>query len=65
VKEEVQYKWRIKWCGRWTTSHFCTEDAIRIEHPEAVRIDASRRVITIPSTEEEMKAGMYAPRGGR
>lgn len=65
MKEEAQYKWRIQWCGRWTTSHYCTQEAIRREHPEAVRVDASRRVTTILSTEEEVKAEMYAPRGGR
>lgn len=65
MKEEVQWKWRIKWCGRWTTSHYCSEEAVRREHPEAVRVEGSRRVIKMPSTEEEMKASMYAPRGGR
>ena len=65
MKEEVQWQWRIKWCGRWTTSHYCTEEAIRREHPEAVRLEGSRRVIRIASSDEEVLKNMCRPSGGR
>ena len=56
MKTEIQYLWRIKWFRRWTTTgHHCTEDQIRKEHPEAVRIDATRRELQIAETWDEQK----------
>lgn len=59
MKEEIRWQWRIRWCGRWTTSHHCTEEAVRREHPEAVRIEGSRQVLLVPSTPEEIAQAMY------
>ena len=60
MKTEIQYQWRIKWSGHWTTTgHHCTEESIRKEHPEAVRIDASRRELQIAETLDERKYAMY------
>ena len=44
IREEV-YFWQIQWAGRWmTTFTRFTEEAVRKEHPEAVRIDDSREI---------------------
>lgn len=72
MKTEVQYRWRIQWCGRWTTTGYhCTEEHIRHEHPEAQALLDTRRELQIPQTPEEMteqlrrtdtsKLGGYAP----
>jgi hypothetical protein len=62
MKTEIQYRWRILWSGRWgTTGYHCTEDQIRKEHPEAVRIDASRRELQIAETFDERKNAMFRP----
>jgi hypothetical protein len=54
MKEESTYRWRIKWAGRWTTTNYqCTEEHIRKEHPEAVRIDNTLLVRRLPETEVE------------
>lgn len=43
------WRWRIRWGGRWTiTPHHWTEAEIRREHPEAVRIEASRSARPAP-----------------
>lgn len=57
MKQVEKYLWRIRWAGRTTTTraHF-TEAEIRAQHPEAERIDASRRVVELPDTEEELEA---------
>jgi len=60
MKTEIQYQWRIRWGGKWTTTgHHCTEEAIRREHPEAVRIDATRRERQLAETWDERKYSMY------
>lgn len=42
MKAETAHLWRIRWGGRWTTTRaHRTEAEIRIEHPEAVRIEGS------------------------
>lgn len=48
VTEEVFY-WRIEWAGRWmlTTRRF-NEREIRVEHPEAIRVDESLVTILTP-----------------
>lgn len=48
MKTEIQYQWRVRWVDRWvTTRYHCTEAQIRKDHPEAERIDASRRELLI------------------
>ncbi len=53
VTEEVFY-WRIQWAGRWmlTTRRF-SEREIRLEHPEALRVDESRLTILTPENPQE------------
>jgi hypothetical protein len=54
MKTEVAYLWRIQWAGRWTTTRtHRTEDEIRREHPEAVRIDGSAIVRTAAESPAE------------
>ncbi|MEI6803403.1 MAG: hypothetical protein WCK83_09565 [Burkholderiales bacterium] len=53
ITEEVYY-WQIQWAGRWmTTFTRFTEQAIRKEHPEAIRIEGSRQVCITPETPSE------------
>lgn len=48
------YFWQIQWAGRWMTTHTrFSEEAIKREHPEAVRIDDSREVRLVPETSME------------
>ena len=57
MKTEVTYQWRIQWAGKWsTTRHHFTEEHIRKEHPEAVRLDGTRRELQLPETELEIAA---------
>lgn len=52
VKRIEQYRWRIQWAGRWkVTSYYATEEEIRVEHPEAERVEESRRIIEVPEDE--------------
>jgi hypothetical protein len=45
MKKELDYRWRVKWAGRWgVTRYHTTEETIRREHPEAVRVDGSEIV---------------------
>jgi hypothetical protein len=61
MKTEIQYRWRVVWSGHSTTTgHHCTEEQIRKEHPEAVRIDASRRELQVADTFDERKNAMFA-----
>lgn len=54
MREEVTYRWRIQWAGKWTnTTYHCTEAQIRKEHPEAVCLVESKRVDMLPETEAE------------
>lgn len=52
-----KWLWKIRWAGRLTTTrvHF-TEAEIRVEHPDAVRVDGSRIVAELPQTEAEILA---------
>lgn len=59
MKEETTYQWRIKWAGKWgTTRHNCTEEQIRKEHPEAICLPHTKRVLLLPETPEEVAARM-------
>lgn len=35
---EYLYKWRIQRAEQWTTTRHCTEEEIKAEHPEAIRL---------------------------
>jgi hypothetical protein len=57
MKQIEQYRWHIVWAGkRKTTQYHCTEDEIRVEHPEAQPVEGSRRVLSVPETDEELAA---------
>ena len=60
MRTKIQYRWRILWAGHWvTTGHHCTEEQIRKEHPEAVRIDHSRRELEVAETSDERRNFMF------
>lgn len=65
MKTVEKWLWRIRWAGRMTTTraHF-TEEEVRKEHPEAVRVEGSRIVVEMPETQAELDAAMRQ-RGGR
>lgn len=64
MKTEERWRWRIKWCGKWTiTSHHAAETQIRIEHPEATRIEGTRIEQQVPETHEERLTAMYESPG--
>ena len=51
---EHRYLWSIQWAGRWMlTRQRFTERAIRLEHPEAIRVDDSLEVVYTPETPQE------------
>lgn len=53
VTEEI-YFWQIQWAGRWMlTKRRLSEREVRLEHPEAIRVDDSRLTILTPETPEE------------
>lgn len=59
MKDEVHFRWQIKWGRGWiTTSHHCTEEQIRKEHPEAIAEQDTRLVRQVPETSEEMDEAM-------
>jgi|SRR5450759_1957650 len=60
MHDEETWLWRIQWAGRWCNSrHPCTEEQIRKEHPEATRIEGSRRIQSLPDSPEEMNQRQY------
>jgi len=53
ITEEV-YFWRIQWAGTWMiTRTRVSENAIRQEHPEAIRVDDSKQLMLTPETPQE------------
>jgi hypothetical protein len=59
MKRVELYRWRHAWAGRWiTTSYQCTEEEIRMEHPEAERVEGTLQVRWLPETREEIDANM-------
>lgn len=53
IQQDV-YFWQIQWAGRWMTTYTrFSEEAIKREHPEAVRIDDSREDRMVPETPME------------
>ena len=43
MRTEPTYKWRIKRTGQWTTTPHCTEEEIKAEHPDAIRLPGTLR----------------------
>ena len=65
MKTVEKWRWRIRWAGRWTTTRIHHSEAeIRVEHPEAVRVEGSRILVDLPSTPAEFDAARR-PRGDR
>lgn len=61
MREVEVFIWRTLWCGKWgNTRYKCTEEDIRKENPEAIKIESSREVRLVPETEEEQNRAMYA-----
>jgi hypothetical protein len=55
MKQVEQYRWSIVWAGKRTTTRYhCTEEEIRVEHPEAQPLEGSRRVLHVPETHDEV-----------
>lgn len=53
VTEQV-YFWQIPWAGSWmVTRQRVSEHAIRLEHPEAIRVDGSEELVFTPETQQE------------
>ena len=51
--EEV-YFWQIQWAGTWMTTHVrYSERAIKLEHPEARRVEGSRQLLLTPESPQE------------
>ena len=45
---EYLYKWRIQRANQWTTTPHCTEEEIKAEHPEAIRLPGTLLERKIP-----------------
>ena len=61
MKIENTYRWMTKWNGKMSpTRYHCTEESIRKNHPEALRIEDSLIVQEIPETDEEWQARLRA-----
>lgn len=55
MKEEVRYRWRIKWAGKWTTTKaHATWEQISKEHPEATPLEYTRDMLLVPENDEEL-----------
>ena len=64
MKTEELWRWRVKWVGKWTTTRFdATEEQIRAQHPDAIRVDGTRKLRQVPETNEEVMAAMYMTPG--
>jgi hypothetical protein len=61
MKSVDYYRWKVKdRLGKWyTTRHEASEEQIRKEHPEAVRLDHTKVTRQIPETTAEMNQRMY------
>jgi hypothetical protein len=60
VKTERRYRWRIRWGTRWvTTRQHWTEEHIRREHPEAVRVESSLELCSVPETTTEQESHTF------
>jgi hypothetical protein len=60
VNTEDTYRWKINWLGRWTTTRYQTTEAqIRVEHPEAIRVEGTLKLRQVPETDEERERLIY------
>lgn len=67
MKQVDYYRWKVKdRLGKWyTTRHEATEEEIRKQHPEAIRVDYTKVTREVPETVAEMNHRMYMrPLGG-
>lgn len=54
MKTVETYRWRVLWIKRWiTTSFHMSEADIRVEHPEAVRVEGTCIMRQEPETVED------------
>jgi len=64
IIEEI-YFWRIQWAGTWMfTRTRVSEKTIRLEHPEAIRIDDSKQLVLTPETPLERLQATAKSRNG-
>lgn len=57
MKVIKQYKWRIQWAGKWTTTnHHATEEDIKVNNPEAICLPHTLIEREIPETDAEILA---------
>jgi hypothetical protein len=60
MAEITLFRWRVQWLGKWVTTRYdATEDDIRKQHPEAVRIDSTRVVRQVPTNGPEWTSGFF------
>jgi hypothetical protein len=62
MRAEEMWRWRIPGQhGNWAvTPHHTTEEAIRAEHPDAVRIEGTRIVMEVADTEQETRDSWFS-----
>ena len=54
MKTVETYRWRVRWIKRWTTTSFHMSEAdIRVEHPEAERVEGTLIIRQEPETAED------------
>jgi hypothetical protein len=64
ITEEI-YFWRIHWAGTWMfTRTRVSERTIRLEHPDAIRIDDSKQLVLTPETPQERVQAAAKTRNG-
>ena len=60
MRTEERWRWRIQWQKKWSTTRLsCTEEAIRKEHPEAIRMLGTMTVHQVPETDGEKQQRVY------
>ena len=61
MKTIQTYRWRVLWLGKWTTTrHHAEEEQIRIEHPEAIRVESTLIEHQVPETNDERETARAA-----
>jgi hypothetical protein len=56
MRKVEKWLWKYRWAGRNRRGTiYMTEEQVKKEHPEAVRIEGSMKVFEEPETEEEKK----------
>lgn len=60
MKAEELWRWRVQGRdGSVVTAHHATEEAIRVDHPEAVRVEGTRIVMEVPDTVQETRDSWF------